>query len=202
MGTALFTSKDEARGYLAAMIDGEGHVAFQKRTRAGRSSGYNRAVSIFNTDYSLIEATVEACALLGIATRVRERTLPPPRKNVWVVSIATREALEALLDVPLRSPLKRAALVAGVASYAPRCVRPSRELLEQLYVFEQRPIKEIGALLGFAPNSLYNWLRKYGIEPRTTSEASALGHQRRDSAASAAALAERRARDSSGRWAP
>jgi hypothetical protein len=62
----MFRNVDEAAGYLAAMIDGEGSVWFRARGVRGAS----RAIEIANTEPSIISATGAACDMLGITYRV------------------------------------------------------------------------------------------------------------------------------------
>lgn len=108
----MFESNDEARGYLAAIIDGEGCV----------HSPPKRGVYISNTDPAIIAATVGACRQLGIVCTVREyRRYPTPGKRAWRVAIRWQPNLRRLLEVvTLRSPGKQARLEESVASYQHR----------------------------------------------------------------------------------
>lgn len=55
----MFKNKDVAAGWLAGIIDGEGHVA---------NRNANRYIDIVNTDRDLIDGCKEALDLLGILT--------------------------------------------------------------------------------------------------------------------------------------
>ncbi len=63
-------TEDQAAHYLAAFIDGEGHVR----------TGKNRSVSISNTEWDLIEAAVECCLVLGVSYRI-SKIRGRPEKN-------------------------------------------------------------------------------------------------------------------------
>src|SRR4051812_29289068 len=105
--SALAMDASFASGYLAAMIDGEGHVAIQRRGRTIVS----RSVIITNTDHGIIEATVEACRALGIRALVRDKHVRPGRRPCKRVVISRRENLERLYEVvALRSEVKAARL--------------------------------------------------------------------------------------------
>lgn len=162
-----FTSQ-EAAAYLAAMIDGEGTVS----VHSARSS--NRTVRIANTDWELILAVEECCALLDIGCVIRKR-LPPAKKNWkigWDVTISGRANLKKVkAAVPLRSPQKIRRLDQLLASYS-RPQMPTKEQLVRMYVDEKKSYAEIMKAFGVgSTNTVSYWLKKHGIPPRTRSEA-------------------------------
>ena len=72
-------TRDEAAGYLSAMIDGEGAVY---------AVGHSRSIHIYNTDVGVIEGCLEACAVLGIKAgcRVREKPSKLAKHPLWTIS--------------------------------------------------------------------------------------------------------------------
>lgn len=147
--------------YLAAMIDGEGHV----------SAKQNKAIRIGNTEPELIAATEWCCDQLGFHWRTNGPYLKPSGKSVWEVSINGRDTLERALEVlPIQSPRKRAALVEAIGNYK-YCRPPTKEWLEQKYVTERLSLSRIVPLCE-ANNSVtvWGWLRKYGIPTRSRAE--------------------------------
>lgn len=168
----LFKNDSEAAGYLAAMIDGEGCVSVRPKTET-RSVG--RSVEIANTEQSIIDATVAACARLGIECRVvcYERT--SKWKPVYRVLITGRKNYELLREkVPLRSALKSARLDDALAAYVIKPPQPSGEELRRWYCDEGRSARDIADAIGRPLQTVYAWMRKAGIERRGKSEALAI----------------------------
>jgi len=105
---------EQARFYLAALIDGEGYVRY-------RVPHQQRSIHIVNTDLALIEAAEACCDALGV-TSTRSASLPSvrplARRTLWMVSIGGRANMERVLAVvPLQAPTKLATLRDGVAAY-------------------------------------------------------------------------------------
>jgi hypothetical protein len=139
------------------MIDGEGHVSYRR----------NYAVSVSNTDWELIEAVVECCALLGLHQTVQRLATRPPRKPGWQVMITGKDSLETIrLSVPIRCLRKQEALNVAIAAYK-QLPRPPREWLEQKYITEGLPLQKVAEAWG-AKNSVsaWCWLEYYGIPRR------------------------------------
>jgi hypothetical protein len=169
----MFASRDTAAGYLAAMIDGEGTVGLY------RKPWVSRAIRITNTERTLIDACSEACLLLGIEHSIDDGRALRSGKTSWTLTIGKTAALSIVADcVPLRSARKSATLAEALATARPDN-RPSREVLEQLYVFEDRSAGEIGRLLGASPRSVRTWLRAEGVPIRDRSTASRRGWETR-----------------------
>jgi len=104
-------NEDYARGYLAAIIDGEGYVV------APNNRG-QREVVVEMCDLEPITVMKEACEVLGI--RYRERGRPPRngRRQTYAVSIASQQGLTALAQqVRLNVPTKRERLNALLLTY-------------------------------------------------------------------------------------
>ena len=173
-----FRSESEAAGYVASMIDGEGTVSLL-RTRSG-----NRTckVRITNTDWGLILATAQALEVLGVEHTIVEGSTPKKAgwSRRWDVQISTRAGLQRLADVvELRSTKKRERLGALLAAYK-RAPRPAREELERLYTIEKKSCAELMQLLGAKSTStVFGWLRYYGIERRSLTEAAVLDWEKR-----------------------
>ncbi len=115
-GMTTFGSKQEAQGYLSALIDGEGWVAEQNSARGRRLY----RVTIGNTDRSIIDAGIEAFNMLGITgyyVNTQDRT-----SSGWLpihhLIVSNREGLCALhANVTLRCARKQAALDEQVRLY-------------------------------------------------------------------------------------
>lgn len=104
-------NRDEARGYLAAIIDGEGTIV--------EGSRQQREIRIYNTDLLIIGAVNEALDLLGIGhysypySRKDRPTKPP---LVRVVIGRREDVIRAYEEIPLRS-VKRERLRNLVSTY-------------------------------------------------------------------------------------
>lgn len=110
----MFDTREEAAGYLAALIDGEGSVYAQK---------HRRLIQVYNSEEPIIRACLAACKLLGIEARasVREHASVMSTVPMWTVSIYGRANLERVASVlHLRSKRKQKALRAAIASYTRR----------------------------------------------------------------------------------
>lgn len=158
-----------AAGYLAGLIDGEGSVVFGRWGPAGpRKPGGKkqyRVVVCVNTDPTIIKAAERACDIMGYEYITRQKPMPnePNRKDIWVITIYRAESIRRLLDeVPIQARKKKANLKAMVASFRVS-KRPPREVLEQLYVDEERPVSEILEELGLSKPMFYRYLWHYGI---------------------------------------
>lgn len=152
----------EAALYLAAMIDGEGDIAIS----------HFRAIRVSNTDWDLIEATVECCLALGLKYRVDKTHHKPDKpkwRPGWRVVITGKASFEIVRDVvPLRSRAKAAKVAAAVAMFSkPVITRPEREWLEQKYIDEGMSLKQIAELVGAkAPRTVMRWMSQYQIPTR------------------------------------
>lgn len=125
-----FRSIDEARGYLAGLIDGEGTVGDQRCP-----SGPRRHVSIANTDPEIIMRALAACQMLGIRASVYHRADLPSRPDHWAdcmdVRITGRSDLERIAELPL-CPRKRERLQRLLAGYRVRYRRRGERPLSEI----------------------------------------------------------------------
>jgi hypothetical protein len=104
-------NEDYARGYLAALIDGEGYVV------APNNRG-QREVVVEMCDPEPISRMKEACDLLGIRYRGRGRPPREGRKRTFAVSIASQQGLSALAaQVVLAHPEKQRRLLHLLTTY-------------------------------------------------------------------------------------
>jgi hypothetical protein len=96
-------TRDEARYYLAALIDGEGSVRHPPR----------REVTIGNTNPEIIERLYECCYTLGLFPTVTHTQRVPPRKDIIYVSIGGAHNFRLLqeLALPLADSTKRRKIV-------------------------------------------------------------------------------------------
>lgn len=150
----------DAAAYLAAMIDGEGHV-----------SSKSKSIRISNTEFELIEAIIESCVALDLHYAVNGPKSIRSGKSVWEVNISSRSTLERVRDlVPIRSSRKKSALVDAIGSFKYKA-RPPREWVEQKYVFEGLSLREVAMAWGLKSNCkscAHGWLKFYGIPARTS----------------------------------
>lgn len=105
----------EAAHYLAAMIDGEGHVDY--RPAQGRRTSPNRRILIVNTEPEIIGAVLSCCAILDISAYTYVKDPPPPRRRSWEINITGQRSLRLAAALPIRSPRKADTVRAIVASY-------------------------------------------------------------------------------------
>lgn len=169
-----FRSTGEAAAYLAAMIDGEGHVDCAIR------DGYlRRVVTIVNTEIELIEACEDALDVLGVRHARHTWTMTTGRRRqAWRVYIGEPSNLRRLAAVvKLQSPRKRDAL-ARAAEHRGRAERLSPEEREatfaevrRLYEHEGMSAAMIAGAFGRDETTIYQWLRLGGGTVRTRSEA-------------------------------
>lgn len=105
---------EEAAGYIAAIIDGEGWVAEQRATR--KRALYR--VTIANTDLAIVQAVRDALDVLGVRHYVNSYDRPGNQQRMHHVLITHRDGLRALhKSVRLRCPRKQHALDAQIALY-------------------------------------------------------------------------------------
>lgn len=150
---------DQARFYLAAMIDGEGHVDCTQSKRGF----WNRKIIIANTDMALIEATAECCDLIGIDYNisVRERKSPRHLPCLHLVICGASNFRTVLKHVPLRSPKKLADLQRGIETVRNRHYLNKQEQRRVLWLREEGvPAKDIAQEIGCQERTIHAILRK------------------------------------------
>lgn len=163
--TGRFASVEQAAGYLAAMIDGEGHVQ-------DGSTPKRRQIEIANTDPSIVEATQEACAMLGINLRTRwKRSKQPGRRPAAIMRIGAIDNLVRVDRlVPMCSLKKRAALKYQLAGYTRNKVLPLSEELVEMYAGGMSA-NQIAALHGVAHHAIKRRLLAAGVVLRSRGQA-------------------------------
>lgn len=156
-------TEDQAAHYLAAMIDGEGHV-----TRTGTV----RRVGVTNCDPDLIAAVCECYDVLEIRYTVRpKRRYKVTHTPCFDVMVESRAGLQTIWDrVPIRSSRKRQRLQEIVDSYT-AAARPDPSVLREMYVERRMSAARIAAVLAAHPQQVLRWLRRDGVERRTPQEA-------------------------------
>lgn len=143
-------TSQQARYYLAGIIDGEGHV----RTR--RES---RRVEITTTDLGILAATCEALAVLEIEYRVK------PKKGAnlpaFAINIYGRQNYKKLNLLPLRS--KRAQALQELVDGYVRREPVSKKEWEGL-IADGLTHREMAERLGYKQHSTVQYhLRKCGL---------------------------------------
>lgn len=89
-------TKSSARGYLAGIIDGEGHT----RRDSGRTE-------ICNNDIGIIARAKQAAEMLGITTSVRAYKTKPGYSTTFSLSLlGGKWTIHKLLSLPMASKLK------------------------------------------------------------------------------------------------
>lgn len=109
-------NEDQAKAYLAAFIDGEGHIGCHGTSR-GRMT---KTVEFSNTDKQLFDRVVDIAASLGLPFRVYYRKSTRPKwSDKWVAYLAggrpAFEKFQAL--IPLQATRKCEELDRLVKSY-------------------------------------------------------------------------------------
>lgn len=169
-----FKNLDEAAGYLAAMIDGEGTVALPT---AGRK--YSKGVNVANDDEDIVEAVLEAAQMLGLTPFIEKRK----RENgkighlVWFCRWADIEKIGRL--VPVRSIRKAQKIQRIVVEKKPPDIvrRPPKEVLEQKYLTEMQSASQIAEGLGTWQAVVRHWLKEYHVPLRGRKEAALLAYR-------------------------
>ena len=108
-------STAEKAAYLAAFVDGEGHIGCHRNKR-----GTARVISVCNTDPDLIAAVVQICKDLGFdpTTQFREPEKPGWLPKTTILIATNRTAYQQFSDlIPIASGRKQAALADILASY-------------------------------------------------------------------------------------
>ena len=146
--------------YLSAMVDGEGHVTFNRN--AHRLTGARRMVrhvGITNTDPGILSATCDALDHFGVRYGIFEKTRPNSNHaRCWVIAIQSREGFERLAQVVhLRCEKKRRALLEICRSFRPR--RPTPAVLKALRDDGLRT-GQIAQRLGCSRSAVVTWERK------------------------------------------
>jgi hypothetical protein len=109
-------TKEEAAAYLAAFIDGEGHISCTATARGH----FTKNIAFCNTDKQLFDRVIELAAMLGLEFRTYHRV--SPRKGwspCWLAYIkGGRPSFERFAAlVPLQCEKKKQKLADLVASY-------------------------------------------------------------------------------------
>jgi len=94
----------EIRGYLAAMIDGEGYV--NQCAKSNGRGGVNRQVRIVNTDPAIIAHVCSCLEALEIDYSIsinEQGRWIAGAKDQFVISIYRRESFIKLMQLPIQS---------------------------------------------------------------------------------------------------
>ena len=163
----MFESTDEARGYLAGIIDGEGSVTMRPQTKRGMHS-FTRDLRITNTESSIIEAAKAALDLLGIEYKVYTRTDRAGRSDVFGtkplhdIVVMKKESLDRIRNVVnLRCDYKRDQLAAMAGTYKRKNRPPQAEL--ETHLAAGLSDAKIAAIYGVTPGAVWFWRQRYGL---------------------------------------
>lgn len=98
-----FPSLEAARWYLAAIFDGEGHM-----TDIESPCHPQGRLSMVNTDPDIVEATIEALAMLGIRHQIYLRRMRDRNhKDIVTLTISRRSELDKVEEmIPLQHKTK------------------------------------------------------------------------------------------------
>lgn len=156
-------NREVAAAYLAAMIDGEGHVGLHvyPQNEGTPRSRIHRVCTIANTDTDIIERIEECCHVLGI-TFWKSKYQPKGYQLQWCIHITNRDGFEKLTHIPIAASRKRQALHDILRSYRES---PRKSEIESLYA-EGLTLKEVGLRLGMSASGVHWWMKKYGLERR------------------------------------
>lgn len=99
MVSSISFNREQARYYLAAIIDGEGSV-----TKAGASS---KSVRISNTEESILDAIRYSLNLLNIRYKEYGEKRASNRLPITIIAIYSWTELSKINDLPLQSQAKK-----------------------------------------------------------------------------------------------
>lgn len=139
-------TREQARFYLAGIIDGEGHVL----CRWSKAGHWERGVVIANTDKEIIAAVVECCEVLEYDYGTSKRKRQDPRWNdCYIVKICGIENLRRMVDdVPIRSPQKIKALRDSLATVKKPQLSGRQKRIVDAMLVEGVSSKEIAVVIG------------------------------------------------------
>lgn len=122
-----FATKDQARYYLAALIDGEGSIIMGRTPR----------VSIANTDPSIILAAYRALKLLGIENTITVHTGKQSNwKSCLEVKINRKSEITKVRDqIPVQSHPKLTRLLALDLKYKRAGYRKAHKTLSEMDLY-------------------------------------------------------------------
>ncbi len=167
---------EQGAWYLAAMIDGEGCVFFNKSTR-------NYCVQVTNTDPSILAAVERAALAVGLrpGKRVPTRRILGRRQQCFCIRLlGGREMIHDVINkVPIQSERKQATLREIVASFRDMPPRPSIQWLEEHYVASRWTAKQIAAEWSVHTRTALHWLDNAGIPRRGKREAAVMMWQKK-----------------------
>jgi LAGLIDADG DNA endonuclease family protein len=113
-------NKEQMAAYIAAMVDGEGHVGCHRLKKEAPHGHYTRTIHISNTDRALIDFVTHCFNSLGFTTYEHKKNRPNfKHKPCWAVYIsASKENFQKFLElIPIQAPKKQAALRNIISSY-------------------------------------------------------------------------------------
>ncbi len=129
MSTPLpLLGREQAAGYLAGIIDGEGCMKWVGNKKYGKTL----VLTITNTDWDILDATMDCCDVLDLKYRIEEVAKCNHElrdwNRAWCISITGRASLQTISDeVPFRSKKKRERLNQRLSSYVRfRTIRDQR----------------------------------------------------------------------------
>lgn len=161
-------SIDMAAGYLGALIDGEGHIIFQR-------------VGITNTDRDIISMAEHCLNMLQITFHVQISIPAGHRKDGgayktrYDIIITGKENFKKIRRlVPISCQRKLEQLDVNIRSFKSKF---TKEQLEQHYLKEQLSIVQMAKILGCSRRKIMRWLAKYNIPMRDIKEATALAFE-------------------------
>lgn len=169
-------TKEQAAFYLAGMIDGEGTVGCYKKAGGGHAC----RVSISNTDLDIIAAIKECCVVLEFPYSLYGPYKYGTWKDKYAVringGITTYKRISAEIPIQCKSKAKNLEKILASRKWLPL---PDRETLRKRYHDDKKSLAEIAQEMKCAPMTVYNWLRRHGIERRSLSLAGKIDWERR-----------------------
>lgn len=158
-------TRGEAAAYLAAMIDGEGHISTDKEGRV-------KGIGITNTDIDILDAIENSCSILNIKTTRSIKSFSPLQtKPGYVINIYGRENLERVAElVPIQSKVKKKKLELGLNKFRVLHIIDLGEV-EDLYYLYELSVREVAEQLNIPHGVLKAFMKKNNMQFRTKDEA-------------------------------
>lgn len=159
----MFKNQDQAVGWLAGIIDGEGSVSMRPNRNIG-SQSFTREVRITNTDVGMLVAAEHVLRDLGVDFKRYDRSDRERlgNKPIYDISITGKENLDKLHEVLPLMTTKKHVLHQAVTSYV-RKNRPPQDELEQ-HVAAGLSDAQIAERYGVTAGAVWFWRKHYGIE--------------------------------------
>ena len=109
-------TNEQAKSYLAGLVDGEGCVSLCQLKSGSHAGEYRRIITIGMTDREIIDLAARLFEQLGIGFSRSDLHPGGTRRHVWTIAINARADIErfaALIPIQHRAKQERLAAILG-----------------------------------------------------------------------------------------